>query len=70
MTNYDKSYQLIQLNAGNLICKHGSVRAAARVLQIDAGYLCRLANGKARNPSDKVCKKLGLRKFVSYEESP
>ncbi len=45
--------------------RHGSLRAAARVLQIDAGYLSRLQNGGKGNPSEDVLRKLDLRRVVT-----
>jgi hypothetical protein len=44
--------------------KHGSLRAAARVLRIDATYLLRLRDGGRANPSPTVLRKLGLRRVV------
>ena len=46
--------------------KHGSLRAAARVLEIDAGYLSRLQGGSKLEPSDGVLRKLGLKRVVTY----
>lgn len=43
----------------------GSLRAMGRVLQVDPGHLCRIAQGK-KNPSNKLLKKLGLEKRVTY----
>lgn len=48
--------------------QHGSLRAAARVLEIDAGYLSRLQDGAKTEPSEAVLKKLGLRRIVTYEQ--
>lgn len=50
-----------------LVEKHGSVRAAARVLQIDAGYLCRLGTGEKTQPSKMILKRMGLRRIDVYE---
>ena len=44
----------------------GSLREAASVLEIDAGYLSRLRSGEKSEPSDDVLKKLGLRRKLSY----
>lgn len=52
-----------------LVEQHGSIRAAARVLQMDHAYLYRLASGEKTEPSDDVLRKLGLRKAVTYERS-
>jgi hypothetical protein len=40
--------------------QHGSLRAAARVLQITPAYLCRLRTGEKRDPSDAILKKLDI----------
>lgn len=56
----------ILLRLAELEKKHGSMRAAARVLKIDHGYLSRLKDGKKLNPSDAVLKKLGLRRVVQF----
>jgi replicative DNA helicase len=46
--------------------QHGSLRAAARALEIDAGYLSRLQNGEKIEPSDDMLRKLNLRRIVTY----
>lgn len=46
--------------------QHGSLRAAAMVLQIDHGYLSRLQDGLKLEPSDDVLRKLGLKRVVTY----
>ncbi len=45
---------------------HGSLRAAARVLEIDHGYLSRLQDGGKTEPSDDILRKLDLRRVVTY----
>ena len=40
--------------------RHGSLRAAARALKIDPGYLQRLKTGEASNPSDNILRRLRL----------
>jgi transcriptional regulator with XRE-family HTH domain len=50
-----------------LIRQHGSLRAVARVTEIDAGYLSRLCAGEKVNPSAPVLRRLGLRRVVTYE---
>ena len=50
--------------------RHGSLRAAARVLEVDAGYLSRLANGEKDNPSPALLHKLGLTRVVTYIDTP
>lgn len=47
-----------------LVKQHGSLRAAARVLGVDAGYLCRLRDGEKANPSPALLRKMKLRKIV------
>lgn len=46
--------------------KHGSLRAAARVLQIDPAYLLRLRDGEKTNPSAVTLRKLKLKKVTWY----
>jgi hypothetical protein len=50
----------IQKAAKAAIKLHGSVRRAAKALEIDFAYLHRLATGAKTNPSDKTAGKLGL----------
>jgi hypothetical protein len=45
--------------------KHGSLRNAAKILEVDAGYLSCIKHGK-KEPSDKVLFRLGLKKHVHY----
>jgi AraC-like DNA-binding protein len=45
--------------------QHGSLRAAARVLQIDPAYLLRLRDGQKTNPGATVLRKLKLKKVVA-----
>lgn len=47
--------------------RHGSLRAAARVLNLTPAYLCRLRQGVKTEPSETVLRKLGLRRVVRYE---
>lgn len=46
--------------------RHGSLRAAAKVLGINAGYLSRLISGEKKEPGAKLLKKLGLVRHVEY----
>lgn len=46
--------------------KHGSLRAAARALEIDHAYLSRLQDGLKLEPSDAVLRKLRLKRVVLY----
>lgn len=50
-----------------LIEQHGSLRAAARVLECDAGYLSRLQSGEKDSPEDWLLRRMNLRRVVSYE---
>lgn len=50
-----------------LVTRHGSLRAVARVLECDAGYLSRLASGEKAAPSGKLLKRMGLRQVIGYE---
>jgi hypothetical protein len=53
-----------------LTTKHGSLRAAARVLGVDPSYLLRLRDGSKTNPSDALLRKLKLRRVVTVEFVP
>lgn len=54
---------------GELAYKHGSLRAAARVLQVDAGYLTRLADGSKARPGKELLRRMGLRQVIVYERT-
>lgn len=56
---------LLQRRIAELVDKHGSFRAAARVLRVDHAYLHCLCFGKKDNPSDALLRKLGLRRDVT-----
>ena len=47
--------------------QHGSLRAAARSLDFDPGYLARLQSGEKCNPSPALLERLGLRQVITYE---
>lgn len=49
-----------------LVAKHGSYRAAGRVLEITGAYLWRIGQGQ-KDPSEAVLKKLNLRRETHYE---
>ncbi len=49
-----------------IIAEHGSLRAAARALQMDNSYLQRLETGEKTNPSQYILLKLGLVKQHYY----
>ena len=59
MTLHDRIEHLVQ--------QHGSLRAVARVTEIDPGYLSRLRSGEKVNPEKDKLHRLGLRRVVSYE---
>jgi transcriptional regulator with XRE-family HTH domain len=50
-----------------LVGQHGSLRAVARVTEIDVGYLSRLREGEKFNPEKATLRRLGLRRVVTYE---
>jgi hypothetical protein len=52
-----------------LIDQHGSLRAAARVLAVDPGYLSRLKSGEKDEPSNTLLRRMKLRRVVSYERT-
>ena len=54
---------------GELAYKHGSLRAAAKVLQVDAGYLSRLADGGKSCPGKELLRRMGLRQVITYERT-
>jgi hypothetical protein len=60
----------IKKRVDELAKRHGSLRAAARVLKLTPAYLSRLRSGEKINPSDKVLKKLGLRRSVEITFMP
>lgn len=49
---------------------HGSLRAAARVLRVDPGYLSRLRNGIKSRPSKTLLRRMKLREVITYERQP
>ena len=51
----------------HLVKRHGSLRAVARVTEIDVGYLSRLRSGEKVSPKKDKLRRLGLRRLVSYE---
>lgn len=57
----------LQERVHELVEQHGSLRAAARVLQIDPGYLVLLGNGAKVNPGKLILDRMGIRRVVVYE---
>ena len=47
--------------------QHGSLRAVARSLACDPGYLARLQSGEKCSPSPALLERLGLRQVITYE---
>lgn len=57
---------LLRVRIFELVEKHGSYRATARVLGVEQSYLWRLARGEKKVADDNLCKRLGLKKVVVY----
>lgn len=57
----------LQSRINELIDQHGGLRATARHLGCDAGYLSRLAVGIKSRPSKALLTRLGLREVITYE---
>lgn len=57
----------LQHRIKELEAQHEGLNAAARVLKVDPGYLSRLASGEKNTPSDKLLRKMGLRRVVWFE---
>ena len=60
------SKSLLYKRIDDLVARHGSYRAAARVLQTDHAYLHRIRQGK-KDAGGHTLKRLKLRKIVNYE---
>lgn len=50
------------------VARHGSLRAAARVLKVDAGHLSRIRAGK-KAPGDALLRRLSIVKAVTYHHA-
>ena len=61
------SRETLQAAIDALVTQHGSLRAVARVTEIDVGYLSRLRAGEKVNPEKAKLRRLGLRRVVHYE---
>jgi hypothetical protein len=57
----------LQDRIDELVAQHGSLRAVARVTEIDVGYLSRLRGYANVNPGRDKLRRLGLRRVVAYE---
>lgn len=53
---------VLQKHIDGLVETYGGLRAAARALDIDPGYLWRLHRGKRTTTTDETLKKLGLKR--------
>jgi len=51
---------------GELIAEHGSLRAAARWLNCDPGYLSRLQSGEKNDPGPRLLLNMDLLQIVGY----
>lgn len=60
---------VLRKRIAELIEQHGSLRAAARVLMVDPGYLSRLASGEKDDPGDDLLRRMKLRRVVAYERT-
>ena len=71
-TNYNSILLQNRLRVQNqmraMVKQVGGVRATAKIIGVDAGYISRLCNGGKFNPSDAILKRLGLVRVVSYIE--
>lgn len=57
----------LQERIDELVAQHGSLRAVARVTEIDVGYLSRLRAYANVNPGRAKLHRLGLRRVVACE---
>lgn len=57
---------VLQQRIRELAERHGSIRAAARVLEVDHAYLYRLSTGEKDDPGEALLRKLKLRRVVTY----
>ena len=62
-----KSPSLLYQRIDELVDRHGSYRAAGRVIEIDHGHLWNVRQGN-KLAGDKLLKKLKLREVIYYEE--
>lgn len=53
-----------------LVERHGSLRAVARVSGQDIAYLSRLRSGEKTAPGKRVLKSLGIKRIVLYSLRP
>lgn len=55
-------------HVNGLVESYGGLRAAARALQVDPGYLSRIRSGEKCSPDEAILKKFGLRRVVTFEK--
>ena len=60
----------IKTRINELVAEHGNLRAAGEAVQIDHGYLSRLASGEKKNPSAETLDRLGLIEVRTYVKMP
>ena len=48
-----------------LVAQHGSLRKAARVLEVDHAHLFGIKKG-TKNPSERLLRRMGLRQHIHY----
>jgi hypothetical protein len=60
---------VLQQRIAELVAQHGGVRPAARVLEVDQGYVYRLLSGEKSDPGDNLLRKLKLRRVVTFERT-
>lgn len=58
---------VLQERIAELVERHGSIRAAARVLMVNHAYLYRLSTGEKDDPGEELLRRLKLRRVVIYE---
>jgi hypothetical protein len=56
-----EAYVTVPKRLDELIAQHGTLRAAARVIEIDVGYLSRLRSGEKGKPGKDFLRRMGLR---------
>lgn len=62
-------YVTLRERIDELVERHGTLRATARVLMTDCGYLHRLRAGEKTEPGDPLLRRMGLREVRTYERT-
>lgn len=65
----EREFITLRQRIDELIAQHGTLRATARVLMTDCGYLHRLRNGEKTEPGDDLLRRMGLREVTTYERT-